>query len=103
ERYKNAGLVERARLQLRTDAVAQTFLLPDANRQTRVQESAADHVIAKHQRRVVRIIIAHIQVLARDKKRVSLIRRLERLIHRRNVFEDLRDSSVGLLARPIAE
>ena len=61
ERLELAVLLVRFRRQAGAHAVAQAILHPDARRQPRIEKSAAQHVVADHQRRIVRILVADMQ------------------------------------------
>src|SRR5690606_9760318 len=74
---EDAAAVDRAHLHLRGDAVAQPLLLADAHGKARIEKAAAEHVVAEHERRIVRIVVAQIQVKPGDEECIGLVRRLD--------------------------
>ena len=95
--------VERADRQLRADAVAQAFLLADADREPRVEEAAAEHVIAEDKGGIVGILVGGREVHASEKEGVRLVGRLELLGSGRYVLERTRDPRERLRRRPSVE
>src|SRR5205085_9527950 len=85
------------------DAVAQALVLADARGQTRVEKAAAEHVVAKHERRIVWIIVAEFQIETGDEDRVRFVGRGERLIDGRDLLVQVRHARKRLRTLPTAE
>ena len=89
--------------ELRTNAVRQPFLLAHALRQPRVQKAAAEHVVGEHQRRIVRVVVAHLDHLPGQQHRVGLVRRFDVHFGGLHRLEWARHALVGLRGVPIGE
>src|SRR5262245_55378026 len=75
--HEEAALVERARLELRRDAVAEALLLANPGGKARIQESSTQHVRAQDECRVVWIVVAKAEILSGDEEGVRLIGSLD--------------------------
>src|SRR5205823_4752684 len=79
---KARRLVEGARAEAGVGAVGEALLLAHARRDARGR-GAAEQVVGEEQRRKIRVVVAHPDVLAAAQDRVRLVGRRERVLERR--------------------
>ena len=90
-------------MELGTHTVAEAFLLSDAGGQAGVQESAPQHEVAEHHRRVIRIRVLDGERHGRDEKRAGLVRRFDGSVDDVHLGDAIHNPREGRGALPVTQ